>query len=253
LHAADVVQTLHSLLQMGGIEFARSPLEVFSLLIAACVHDIGHCGLNNDFQINSRSDIALFYNDISPLENMHASKAVMLLLGKKSYEPEGSLLSSFSTEQISSIRKIVVDAVLYTDMSKHSSHLNYLNTTLLNECRQIKDCLGRVKKSDSAMQVLSFLLHLSDISGAAKPAPLFQKWADLVFEEFFSQGDIEKSLGMDISPLCDRHSVDLPKSQIGYISYVILPSFVVLLILLLNITINRCLIFIAFFFLVLIK
>ena len=73
-----------------------------------------------------------------------------------------------------------------------------------------------------------FLLHLSDISGAAKPELMFQKWADLVFEEFFAQGDIEKSLGMDISPLCDRHSVDLPKSQIDYINYVILPSFIVL-------------------------
>ena len=34
-------------------------------------------------------------------------------------------------------------------------------------------------------------------------------------EEFFVQGDRENELGLDYSPLCDRHNTMVPQSQIG--------------------------------------
>ena len=34
-------------------------------------------------------------------------------------------------------------------------------------------------------------------------------------EEFFNQGDQEKELGLDMSPLCDRNTTQIPQSQIG--------------------------------------
>jgi hypothetical protein len=39
-HAADVVQTLNAMLQLGGKEFAQSSLQMFSILIAAVIHDV---------------------------------------------------------------------------------------------------------------------------------------------------------------------------------------------------------------------
>ena len=48
-------------------------LDLLSILIASLGHDIGHPGLTNNFQINSLSEMALTYNDISCLENYHAS------------------------------------------------------------------------------------------------------------------------------------------------------------------------------------
>jgi len=53
-------------------------------------------------------------------------------------------------------------------------------------------------------------------------------WADLVLKEFFAQGDFEKELGLKVSPLCDRDTVDRAESQIGFIEYVVHPSFVLL-------------------------
>ena len=39
-------------------------------------------------------------------------------------------------------------------------------------------------------------------------------------EEFFNQGDQEKELGLDMSPLCDRNTTQIPQSQIGkYLKY----------------------------------
>lgn len=46
--------------------------EIFSMLVAAYCHDVGHDGVNNTFHVASGSELALTYNDNSVLENMHA-------------------------------------------------------------------------------------------------------------------------------------------------------------------------------------
>lgn len=40
-------------------------------LFSAAIHDYGHLGVNNDFLIQSGDDLALRYNDRSPMENHH--------------------------------------------------------------------------------------------------------------------------------------------------------------------------------------
>lgn len=42
-------------------------------------------------------------------------------------------------------------------------------------------------------------------------------------EEFFQQGDKEREAHMDISPMCDRHSATIEKSQVGFIDYIVHP------------------------------
>lgn len=43
------------------------------------MHDVDHPGNNNDYEKNSKSNLALLYNDISILENHHASVAFRML------------------------------------------------------------------------------------------------------------------------------------------------------------------------------
>lgn len=43
-------------------------------IIASLAHDIGHPAFTNRFLVNTRDDIAVLYNDISVLENMHCSR-----------------------------------------------------------------------------------------------------------------------------------------------------------------------------------
>ena len=40
-----------------------------------------------------------------------------------------------------------------------------------------------------------------------------------------AQGDRERSEGLAVSPLCDRHKVDVPKSQLTFLEYVVRPTF----------------------------
>ena len=38
------------------------------------MHDIGHKGTNNSFLVQTGDCLAIIYNDISVLENMHSAK-----------------------------------------------------------------------------------------------------------------------------------------------------------------------------------
>lgn len=58
---------------------AGDPLTALAMYVAAAIHDYDHGGLNNDFLVKTDSDLALEYNDISPLENHHAASAFGVL------------------------------------------------------------------------------------------------------------------------------------------------------------------------------
>lgn len=51
-----------------------------------------------------------------------------------------------------------------------------------------------------------------------------KNWSERVLTEFWNQGDKERQLGLNISYLCDRYSVNLAKSQIGFLDFIILPT-----------------------------
>lgn len=53
LHAADVAQSTNVLLNTPALEGVFTPLEVGGALFAACIHDVDHPGLTNQFLINS--------------------------------------------------------------------------------------------------------------------------------------------------------------------------------------------------------
>ena len=74
-------------------------------------------------------------------------------------------------------------------------------------------------------RVLSLLLHSCDVSHPAKRWGLHHQWTSRCMQEFFKQGDKERELGLEFSPLCDRHNTMVPQSQIGQRHSFHLPGF----------------------------
>lgn len=67
-HAADVLQTMHALLTRGGlVPHYADPLTQLACYLAAATHDLEHVGLTNDFLIASNHELAIVYNDKSPV------------------------------------------------------------------------------------------------------------------------------------------------------------------------------------------
>lgn len=72
-HAVDCLQSVFCLLVTYGAEHCLTPVERFSILIAALCHDIRHPGLNNTYQVNAQTPLALLYNDQAVLEHHHCA------------------------------------------------------------------------------------------------------------------------------------------------------------------------------------
>ena len=61
------------------------------------------------------------------------------------------------------------------------------------------------------------MVHCADLSNPTKPLDLYRQWTDRIMDEFFHQGDRERERGMEISPMCDKHTASVEKSQVGHV------------------------------------
>merc|ERR1712048_866939 len=66
-------------------------------------------------------------------------------------------------------------------------------------------------------------LHMADISNPLKSFALSRLWASQVVDEFFLQGDEEKSLGIPVGMLNDRDKVNKLSSEHGFINFLVAP------------------------------
>ncbi|XP_055331378.1 dual specificity calcium/calmodulin-dependent 3',5'-cyclic nucleotide phosphodiesterase 1A-like isoform X2 [Paramacrobiotus metropolitanus] len=211
IHAADVTQTMHWFLYQTGLAHWLSDLEIFASLIGAIIHDYEHTGTTNNFHVQSRSNLAMLYNDRSVLENYHLSASFALM-----QKDEHNILANLTKEEYREFRSLVIDMVLATDMSIH-----------FQQIKNMKSLLSMPESIDKS-KALQLVLHACDISHPAKPWDLHYKWTIGVLEEFFQQGDREKELGLPFSPLCDRQTTVIPQSQIGFIDFIVEPSMTIM-------------------------
>lgn len=69
------------ILQLKDVPLYPEP-RLLACLQAAITHDYEHKGLNNDFLVRVGDDLALTYNDNSPMENHHIASSFKLLRHK---------------------------------------------------------------------------------------------------------------------------------------------------------------------------
>nr|XP_060640871.1 cAMP-specific 3',5'-cyclic phosphodiesterase 4C isoform X2 [Anolis sagrei ordinatus] len=217
IHAADVAQSTHVLLSMPALEAVFTDLEVLAAIFAAAIHDVDHPGVSNQFLINTNSELALMYNDVSVLENHHLAVGFKLL-----QEENCDIFQNLTRKERQMLRKVVIDMVLATDMSKHMNLLADLKTMVETKKVTSSGVLLLDNYSDR-IQVLQNMVHCADLSNPTKPLELYQQWTERIMVEFFHQGDREREKGMEISPMCDKHNASIEKSQVGFIDYVAHP------------------------------
>ncbi|XP_012976623.1 calcium/calmodulin-dependent 3',5'-cyclic nucleotide phosphodiesterase 1A isoform X3 [Mesocricetus auratus] len=208
VHAADVTQTVHYIMLHTGIMHWLTELEILAMVFAAAIHDYEHTGTTNNFHIQTRSDVAILYNDRSVLENHHVSAAYRLM-----QEEEMNIFVNLSKDDWRDLRNLVIEMVLSTDMSGHFQQIKNIRSSL-----QQPEGIDRAK-------TMSLILHAADISHPAKTWKLHYRWTMALMEEFFLQGDKEAELGLPFSPLCDRKSTMVAQSQIGFIDFIVEPTF----------------------------
>ena len=201
-------------MNQGDLLNSLGPLDLVSCILAASGHDVAHPALTNRFLVSTRDNIAIKYNDNSVLENMHCAKTYQIMQIKGC-----NIFEGLDEESWFRSRKLIIEMILATDMSKHFEILGKFRTRVLT--------LGDLNSQDNEDKnsILSMGVKCADLGHSAKCKELHQKWTELVCEEFFKQGDIEKSRGLPVSMYCDRETTDVPKSQAGFIKNICLPLF----------------------------
>ena len=207
-----------------------SPIERLASLLASFGHDVGHPGVNNQYLVNTESDLALLHNDVSPLENMHSAITCGIIR-------EEQLLSPLSTNDARTVRSIVVSAVLCTDMKNHFEQIAdlkvYRNLFCLNrdaaEARRPSLSDGSAPGARANRRFfIDMFVHAADVSNSCKPWNASRSWSLLIQDEFYQQGDRERDEGMPVAAMFDRNKNSFAVGQLNFSEHLVMPLFSVL-------------------------
>ena len=219
LHAADITHTCLIYLKIGKVNklCKLSKNSKCALFLSCICHDYKHPGVNNNFLKETKNKIAIKYNDISILENMHIAKTFKLINDPNN---EYNIFQDLDNNTYKQFRKEMISCVLATDMTFHNDILQFLKNLKKNESSNDTE---DKKDKNEYQNYMNVLIHSADISNPTKPFYIYFQWAELVIKEFYDQGDKEKKLNIPCS--CDRNKVTIFQSQLGFINYIEIPYF----------------------------
>ena len=226
IHASDVTQTAALMILNSNFEEIAftNITDILSIITACLGHDLGHPGVNNQFLINTSNELALTYNDLSPLENFHTSNLFKIIK-----VDENNILDKVSNIVFKSFRKRVINSILATDMVQHGKVLGIIKSKIeLNNEKKILVIKESKNVFEDQQALIDFMIHTCDLAHNAKKFNISLRWVELLSNEFWKQGDKELKDNIPISFLCDRNNFDIPKSQVGFIKAFITPTFEVL-------------------------
>ncbi|XP_034511045.1 high affinity cGMP-specific 3',5'-cyclic phosphodiesterase 9A isoform X1 [Ailuropoda melanoleuca] len=210
-HCFCVTQMMYSMVWLCRLQEKFSQMDILILMTAAVCHDLDHPGYNNTYQINARTELAVRYNDISPLENHHCAVAFQILA-----QPECNIFANVLPDGFKQIRQGMITLILATDMARHAEIMDSFKETMENFDYSNEEHMTLLKM---------ILIKCCDISNEVRPMEVAEPWVDCLLEEYFMQSDREKSEGLPVAPFMDRDKVTKATAQIGFIKFVLIPMF----------------------------
>lgn len=160
------------------------------------------------------------YGDSHVQESYHVAETLKLMTSRE-YD---FVCDNMAPMEAQLFRKRLVETIIHTDMAEMKNLRDKLKTCMdakgiangQNSDRLI-DTSSPKAIEESKQLVSNAILHASDISTSLRDFDVSAQWADLLFEEFFNQGDTEKALGLEVSMLCDRETTKIAGGQTGFI------------------------------------
>ncbi|KAH8075342.1 calmodulin-dependent cyclic-nucleotide phosphodiesterase [Aureococcus anophagefferens] len=210
LHGADVLQSAHALLiQNEAFDGSLNEDTILVVLVAALAHDVGHPGLTNAFLVETQHELAVRYNDHSPLENMHSRVALDLAR---------PWLATLDADARKRARSTWIELVLATDMKEHAAAIFQVEHALS------KDPAYDARAVANHTTCLKLLIHAADLSNPTKAWATYDRWTAKIMEEFYAQADREAELDLPRT-VPPRGQCEMDKFQLGFIGF-IRPLFV---------------------------
>ncbi|XP_066278297.1 cGMP-specific 3',5'-cyclic phosphodiesterase-like isoform X1 [Branchiostoma lanceolatum] len=216
-HAFNVTQTMFVILKTAPFSSMFSDVEIFAMMTASLCHDLDHRGTNNAFQSKIESPLARLYST-STMEHHHFDHSIMIM------NSEGNnIFQSLTDEDYRQALSILEDSILSTDLALYFKKRGSF----------ISRAQGGVTDwtvEDNKSLLRAMMMTACDVSAICKPWEVQKKVAELVYSEFFQQGDIERTkLHQKPIDIMDREKKDeLPKMQVGFIDSICMPLYKVM-------------------------
>lgn len=213
-HATNILHTTFILLDSCKLFNKLNSDVIFAILLSALVHDIGHPGNNNLFEINTCSELACRYNDLSVLEQYHCTLAFELI-------KKHNLFENFTHEEFIICRKTIINCILGTDIANHKNIVEIMNT---------KQEQGfNFNNIDDQYLVAKLFVHGADIGNPIQEFEQCETWARRVSFEFYTQIEKEKERGLKPFTSFNINSTSsFYIHEIKYITYVCKPYWEIL-------------------------
>ncbi|KAH0787637.1 3'5'-cyclic nucleotide phosphodiesterase family protein [Histomonas meleagridis] len=213
-HAVDVTQFVTYQVKTAGLDKTLTKFDLLGLTIASICHDANHEGFTNIFNEKAETPLGILFKNQSVMETHHCTVSIRIIS-----KEECNIFHKLTPEEYKKMWTLIIQLILYTDMSKHFELLKIIGAELDKGPLDINN-------NEHKLMIMKIILKCADISNVSRPFELADKWCDVLCEEFFRQGDLEIESGMELtSPLNDREHSDKPKSQINFYNFVCLPLF----------------------------
>ncbi|XP_046389171.1 cGMP-dependent 3',5'-cyclic phosphodiesterase-like isoform X2 [Ischnura elegans] len=203
-----LLKNLH-LMEKGHI----TELEGLVFIVACMCHDLDHRGTTNSFQLASDSVLAgLYSSEGSVMERHHFSQAMCIL------NTEGcNIFESLQQAEYKKCLDLLRHLILATDLAQH--------LRIFNEQKKLTEDGYDSSNEHHRGLLLSLLMTCCDLSDQTKTWSISKKIAELIYMEFFSQGDLEKAMGNRPSEMMDREKACIPFLQLQFLNDIVHPLF----------------------------
>nr|XP_025130116.1 cone cGMP-specific 3',5'-cyclic phosphodiesterase subunit alpha' isoform X4 [Bubalus bubalis] len=208
----------------GRLKKYYTDLEAFAMIAAAFCHDIDHRGTNNLYQMKSTSPLARLHGS-SILERHHLEYSKTLL-----QDESLNIFQNLNKRQYETVIHLFEVAIIATDLALYFNCLFFRKRTMF---QKIVDACEKMETEEEAIKyvtidptkkeiIMAMMMTACDLSAITKPWEVQSQVALLVANEFWEQGDLERTvLQQQPIPMMDRNKKDeLPKLQVGFIDFV---------------------------------
>lgn len=155
---------------------------------------------------------ALYSSEGSVLERHHFAQTIAIL-----HTDGCNIFENLSEEEYKQCLDYIREIILATDLAHHFRIIKYIQQLLES---------GYDSSNIEHHQLLLCLLVTScDLSDQTKDWNNTKEIAKLIYREFFTQGDLEKAMGVKPNEMMDREKARIPRSQINFLEQVVSPVY----------------------------
>jgi hypothetical protein len=209
VHAADVTQAMHCFIQENKIRSHMTNLEILCSILAAVCHDLDHPGVNQSLLVATNNPLASLYNNNSVLENHHWRFALCIF-------KESKLFDHFDQDTLDDMKQQLKQLILATDIARQNDYLKRFKA--LTSSKQFS-----MSNTDDRALVLQMALKCADLGNPCRPWLISRVWSNLICDEFYRMGQIERRLGIPLTPICQRNKTSIAGIQADFFRFIVLP------------------------------